>query len=93
MIFEFTAYLRPMSITTDDVRIADLHQLIAPVVLMEELPIDESEARLIRESRALAENIMLGKDDRLLVVVGPCSIHDTKPHSNTVNGSKLTQTP
>ncbi|MFK5923621.1 MAG: 3-deoxy-7-phosphoheptulonate synthase [Verrucomicrobiota bacterium] len=67
-----------MSITTDDVRIADLHQLIAPVVLMEELPIAESEARLIRESRALAENIMLGKDDRLLVVVGPCSIHDTK---------------
>ncbi len=67
-----------MSITTDDIRIANLHQLIAPVVLMEELPIGESEAQLVRESRELAENIMLGKDDRLMVVVGPCSIHDTQ---------------
>ncbi len=77
-MFEFTAYLGPMSITTDDIRIADLHQLIAPIVLMEELPIDDSEAQLVRESRKLAEKILLGKDDRLLVVVGPCSIHDTK---------------
>ncbi|MCF6312386.1 MAG: 3-deoxy-7-phosphoheptulonate synthase [Verrucomicrobiales bacterium] len=65
-----------MSITTDDIRIENLHQLIAPVVLMEELTLKDNEAQLVRESRAAAENIMLAKDDRLLVVIGPCSIHD-----------------
>ena len=67
-----------MSITTDDIRIAGLNQLIAPIVLMEEIPIDENEAQLVKESREQAENILLGKDDRVLVVVGPCSIHDTE---------------
>lgn len=67
-----------MSITTDDIRIAGLHQLIAPIVLMEEIPICDAEAQLVKESREQAENILLGKNDRLLVVVGPCSIHDTK---------------
>lgn len=65
-----------MSITTDDIRIANLHQLIAPIVLMEEIPIDDAQSQLVRESREQAEKILAGKDDRLLVVVGPCSIHD-----------------
>ena len=60
-----------MSITTDDLRIADLHQLIAPIVLMEEIPIGDAEAQLVKESRERAEKILLGKDDRLLVIVGP----------------------
>ncbi len=63
-------------IVTDDLRISDLHQLIAPVVLMEELPITESIAELVSKTRAEAEAILAGKDDRLLVIVGPCSIHD-----------------
>lgn len=67
-----------MSITTDDIRIANLHQLIAPIVLMEEIPLSDVEAKLVKDSREQAENILLGKDDRLLVVVGPCSIHDPK---------------
>jgi 3-deoxy-7-phosphoheptulonate synthase len=67
-----------MSITTDDIRIANLHQLIAPIVLMEEIPINDDQAQLVRESREQAEKILTGKDDRLLVVVGPCSIHDPK---------------
>ncbi len=80
--------MRPMSITTDDIRIVDLHQLIAPIVLMEEIPVDEKEAQLVKESREQAENILLGKDDRLLVVVGPCSIHDTKAALEYAQGLK-----
>ncbi|MCB1062339.1 MAG: 3-deoxy-7-phosphoheptulonate synthase [Verrucomicrobiae bacterium] len=65
-----------MSIPTDDLRIASLHQLIAPVILMDQLPISNEAAELVAESRRQAEAIHHGKDDRLLVVVGPCSIHD-----------------
>lgn len=43
---------------------------------MQEWPVGESEAALVEQSRRVSENIMSGKDDRLLVVVGPCSIHD-----------------
>ena len=65
-----------MSISTDDLRISSLHQLIAPVILMDQLPITDSVAELVADSRRQAEAILSGKDDRLLVVVGPCSIHD-----------------
>lgn len=67
-----------MSIRTDDLRIASLHQLIAPVILMDQLPITDPVAALVDESRRQGEAILKGKDDRLLVVVGPCSIHDTE---------------
>ncbi len=65
-----------MSIRTDDLRIASLHQLIAPVILMDQLPITQATAELVAEARGQAEAILQGKDDRLLAVVGPCSIHD-----------------
>lgn len=67
-----------MSIPTDDLRIARLRQLIAPVILMDQLPISEKAAHLVYESRKTAEAILAGKDNRLMVVVGPCSIHDPK---------------
>ncbi|MCB1234962.1 MAG: 3-deoxy-7-phosphoheptulonate synthase, partial [Verrucomicrobiae bacterium] len=67
-----------MSIPTDDLRIASLRQLIAPTILMEQLPVTDAVARLIAESRRQAEAIVKGQDKRLLVIVGPCSIHDTK---------------
>jgi len=61
---------------TDDVRIEGLRPLIPPAILMEEIhPGDEAIAR-IAEARAQISDIVHGKDDRLLVVVGPCSIHD-----------------
>ncbi|MCB1232857.1 MAG: 3-deoxy-7-phosphoheptulonate synthase [Verrucomicrobiae bacterium] len=65
-----------MSIRTDDLRIASLNQLIAPVILMDQLPSTEAVAKLVDDSRKQSEAILKGKDDRLLVVVGPCSIHD-----------------
>jgi 3-deoxy-7-phosphoheptulonate synthase len=61
---------------TDDVRIEGLRPLIPPAILMEEIhPGDEAIER-IAEARAQISDIVHGKDDRLLVVVGPCSIHD-----------------
>jgi len=67
-----------MSIRTDDIRIASIHQLIAPSILIEEKPISDAMAELVSNTRTQAEAILHGKDDRLLVVVGPCSIHDTE---------------
>jgi len=63
---------------TDDVRIDDLRPLIPPAILMEEIhPGDQAIVR-ISDARTQASEILHGRDDRLLVVVGPCSIHDPK---------------
>lgn len=63
--------------TTDDVRIAGLRPLLPPAILMEELPITEHASSTVAAARQAAREIVMGQDDRLLVVVGPCSIHDT----------------
>lgn len=61
---------------TDDVRIANLRPLIPPAILMEELPVTEQTSSVVADARQQAQRIVFGEDDRLLVVVGPCSIHD-----------------
>ena len=61
---------------TDDLRIARIDPLISPAVLSYQLPMTETAAQLVSSARAGAEAILSGEDDRLLVVVGPCSIHD-----------------
>ncbi len=63
---------------TDDVRIDGLRPLIPPAILMEEMPITEHASNTIVQARAITDGIVQGTDDRLLVIVGPCSIHDTK---------------
>jgi 3-deoxy-7-phosphoheptulonate synthase len=65
-----------MFITVDDVRIENLRPLIPPAILMEELPLDEAQTALVARGRAEVGAIVEGKDRRLLVIVGPCSIHD-----------------
>ncbi|MEO0444739.1 MAG: 3-deoxy-7-phosphoheptulonate synthase [Verrucomicrobiota bacterium] len=65
-----------MSIVTDDVRIEGLTQLIAPNILIEELSLSDEEAQFVVDSRHQMEQVLAGADDRLAVVVGPCSIHD-----------------
>jgi 3-deoxy-7-phosphoheptulonate synthase len=67
-----------MSILTDDLRIANMAQLIAPAILCEEFCLNDADAQFIVESRRTVERILKGEDDRLLVVAGPCSIHDTQ---------------
>ncbi|HEY2406069.1 MAG TPA: 3-deoxy-7-phosphoheptulonate synthase [Polyangiaceae bacterium] len=64
--------------STDDVRIDHLRPLIPPAILMEELPINEHEIALIEAARTEVASVVEGKDDRLVVVVGPCSIHDPR---------------
>lgn len=65
----------PMS-TTDDVRIRGLRPLLPPAILLEELPIDAAEAAVVEAGRAGVRDILAGEDRRLVVVVGPCSMHD-----------------
>jgi 3-deoxy-7-phosphoheptulonate synthase len=62
---------------TDDLRIRDVRPLIPPAVLLEELPISERASNIVADARASVTAAILGSDSRLVVVVGPCSIHDT----------------
>jgi 3-deoxy-7-phosphoheptulonate synthase len=62
---------------TDDLRIEDLRPLIAPAILMEDLPLDERGSTTVAQAREEIAKALWGRSDRLLVVVGPCSIHDT----------------
>ncbi len=64
-------------VETDDLRIAGTTPLISPAVLSHFLPVGDEAAELIGRTRKEAEAILNGTDDRLLVLVGPCSIHDT----------------
>ncbi|HEV8674006.1 MAG TPA: 3-deoxy-7-phosphoheptulonate synthase [Methylomirabilota bacterium] len=61
---------------TDDLRIQGLGPLIPPAILMEQYPITETASTTVAEGREAAARILRGQEDRLLVVVGPCSIHD-----------------
>ena len=61
---------------TDDVRIEGLRPLLPPAILMEEIPLSERAAATVVEARRHADAIVKGGDDRILAVVGPCSIHD-----------------
>jgi 3-deoxy-7-phosphoheptulonate synthase len=61
---------------TDDLRIERIRPLIPPEILMENLPLSERASATVAESREAATRILRQKDDRLVVVVGPCSIHD-----------------
>ena len=60
----------------DDVRIGAVRPLITPALLQERVPVSASTLALVEAARAAIAAILHGRDDRLLVVVGPCSIHD-----------------
>lgn len=71
------AYSPPQTpMKLDDLRIASIRQLIAPTILMEEVPVSDAAAQVVSTARQEAADILAGKDDRLLVILGPCSIHD-----------------
>jgi 3-deoxy-7-phosphoheptulonate synthase len=60
----------------DDVRIAAVRALVAPAVLLEELPVTPEVEALVETTRERIGAVLQGRDDRLVAVVGPCSIHD-----------------
>jgi 3-deoxy-7-phosphoheptulonate synthase len=62
--------------TTDDLRIRDIHPLATPAEVMHESPRTDAATRTVLSARHAVHNILHGADDRLVVVVGPCSIHD-----------------
>ncbi len=65
-----------MTERTDDLNILQIRPLISPAVLAEELPATSEDEIFVSESRNTVRRILANEDPRLLVVVGPCSIHD-----------------
>ena len=61
---------------TSNLHVAGFQPLIAPNDLLAELPLSESQAATVHDSREAVRRILAGDDDRLLTVVGPCSVHD-----------------
>ena len=61
---------------TDDVRIDSVRELVPPQALLAALPINESAGDTVTLARQAIHHLLHGSDDRLLVIVGPCSIHD-----------------
>ncbi|TXD52716.1 3-deoxy-7-phosphoheptulonate synthase, partial [Ralstonia sp. TCR112] len=60
----------------DDTRIGAVRPLISPALLLDELPVPADTQTLVEDTRRAISNILHGRDDRLLLIVGPCSIHD-----------------
>ena len=63
---------------TDDLRITEVRPLIPPSILLEELPITEQVSNVVADARQSIANVLHGRDPRLVVISGPCSIHDPK---------------
>jgi 3-deoxy-7-phosphoheptulonate synthase len=61
---------------TDDLRIAEIKELLTPDSVMNDFPLTEAAARITQRTRQGIQEILKGTSDRLLVVIGPCSIHD-----------------
>jgi 3-deoxy-7-phosphoheptulonate synthase len=61
---------------TRDLRIDSFRPLVPPAILLEELPLSERGSETVSRSREAVARVLNGEDDRLVVVVGPCSIHD-----------------
>ena len=62
---------------TDDVRITDIRPLISPAILMQDFPASAEASKMVYDTREAVRRILKKEDDRLAVMVGPCSIHDT----------------
>ena len=60
----------------DDVRIGAVRPLINPALLQERVPLQDDTLALVERSRRAIADVLHGRDDRLVIVVGPCSIHD-----------------
>jgi 3-deoxy-7-phosphoheptulonate synthase len=72
----------------DDVRIRDIRELSPPDTVLREVPVTEEMAATVFAARQAIHGILTGKDRRLLVVIGPCSIHD--PRSALEYAQRLT---
>ncbi len=67
-----------MQYQTDDLRIRETKELLPPIAVLEKYPATEKSSATVYQGRTAIQNILHDRDDRLLVVIGPCSIHDTQ---------------
>ena len=67
-----------MKYATDDVRIKEIRELAPPAHLIHEFPCGEVASATVHRCRSACHAILHGEDDRMMVIVGPCSIHDPK---------------
>ena len=63
---------------TSDTRITGYEPLLSPAALLDELPLSDAATATVERSRAEVRAVLDGEDDRLLVIAGPCSVHDTR---------------
>lgn len=67
---------KTMIYNTDDLRIRRIKELLPPIALLERFPITENASKVVYQCRNAIHRILKGGDNRLLVIIGPCSIHD-----------------
>lgn len=80
-----------MTIKTDEFRTTLIDNLVSPAELAEQIPLDDNTANFIIKSRKEIEAIIKGDDKRLLVIIGPCSIHDTEAAIDYAKKLKILQ--
>lgn len=64
--------------SNDNVRVSKVRDMLPPISIIERLPLSQTAIDQVTATRKQISDILQGKDDRLLVVIGPCSIHDPK---------------
>ncbi len=77
-----------MTYQTDDLRITAIKELASPQQVLADLPITENAAKTVYQTRQDIYKILRNEDDRLLVVIGPCSIHDPEAAMEYANRLK-----
>ena len=65
-----------MPYQTDDVRIKQIKELLPPIALLEKFPATKTSVETVYNARQAIHKLLNDKDSRLLVIIGPCSIHD-----------------
>ena len=75
-----------MDESTDDVRVRGIAELTPPSEILSEFPITARAKSLVADARHAIHRVLHGADDRLVVIIGPCSIHDVKAAKDTGAG-------
>ncbi len=65
-----------MKYQTEDVRIVEMREVLPPEQLYQEFPVSDEASKTVFDTRNSIHNLLIGEDDRLFVIIGPCSIHD-----------------
>ncbi|MDT8311550.1 MAG: 3-deoxy-7-phosphoheptulonate synthase, partial [Methylophaga sp.] len=77
-----------MLYSTDDLRIVGIQEVLSPAQLHEQLPITEAASETVFNARSATQAILHQYDDRLIVIIGPCSIHDPSAARDYANRLK-----